>query len=312
MQSLHDVRLAQIWVQMEGTYACAAEDSCAGEAGDSHACEAEGADGPEGFREINIESKLLDVSLEGLDAVHKAMQAAACLAAQLVNVQDTLEFVSDTIVSDTMHSMRLQHPGDDLETRSAVGLLEIDQLLRQLAANEAPPLPVAAEEALKLLQRHMQDVVLLSCSRFIAQTELWSKGISWELLRRLVAAFGQEALDDDSLWSRLGNSKYHVFTQGVRFGERKHRHGRGGRKSRRTPIVVVATTEPGSWEGEPMRLPVPAAPPPPPRPAKDARGSRGGALLAAARAPLDLSLCGCVPVGEPMSLPVAMLPTSYS
>jgi len=219
-----------------------------------------------------------------------------------------LEFVSDTIVSDTMHSMRLQHPGDDLEMRSAVGLLEIDQLLRQLAANEAPPLPVAAEEALKLLQRHMQDVALLSCSRFIAQTELWSKGISWELLRRLVAAFGQEALEDDSLWSRLGNSKYHVFTQGVRFGERKHRHGRGGRKSRRTPKVVDATTELGSWEGEPMRLPVPAARPPPPRPP----GARGSALLAAARAPLDLSLCGCVPVGEPMSLPVARLPTSHS
>jgi len=307
MQSLHDGRLAQVWVQMEGTYACAAQDSCAGEAGDPYACEAEGADGSEGRREINIESKLLDVSREGLNAVHKAIQAAACLAAQLGNVLDTLQFVSDTIVFDSMHSMRSQHPGDDLELRSAVGLLVIDQLLGQVAANEAPPLPVAAVEALRLLQRHMQDVALLSCSRFIAPTELWTKGISFELVRRLVVAFGQEALEDDSLWSRLGNSKYHVFTPAMGFGVRKHRRVRGGRNSRRTPQGVVVTTGPGSWEGEPMRLPVPAARPlvllPP--------GARGSALLAAAHGPLDVRLCGCLPVGEPMSLPVARFPTSH-
>jgi len=229
MQGLHDGRLAQIWLQMVGrplpydTYAGEAEDTCAGEAEDTYAGEAEGADGLEGFREIDIEGKLLEVSLEGLDAVLKARQAAACLAAQLANVQHTLEFVSDT-----MHSMRLQHPGDVLEMRSARGLLEIDELLRQPAANEAPPLPVAAVDALKLLQRHMQDVALLACSRFIAQTELWSKGISWELLRRLEAAFGQEALEDDSLWSRLGNAKYHAAAgaAGRRVGEKAAVSGR--------------------------------------------------------------------------------------
>ena len=64
----------------------------------------------------------------------------------------------------------------------------------------------------------------------------------------LLFAFGHAALQDDGLWSRIGNSKYHIFTNGVRFGERKHRHGRGGRMSRRMPW---------SWSSaEPMQFDV--------------------------------------------------------
>ena len=40
-------------------------------------------------------------------------------------------------------------------------------------------------------------------------------------------------LQDLSFFYRLGNSKYNVFTPGACFGERKHRHARGGRKSRK-------------------------------------------------------------------------------
>ena len=39
-------------------------------------------------------------------------------------------------------------------------------------------------------------------------------------------------LQDLSFFYRLGNSKYNVFTPGACSGERKHRHGRGGRNSR--------------------------------------------------------------------------------
>jgi hypothetical protein len=60
-----------------------------------------------------------------------------------------------------------------------------------------------------------------------------------ELLSRLQAVFTYTEIQDDDLWARLGNSKYHVFTQGSRFGERKHRHGRGGRNSRSTVIRLT-------------------------------------------------------------------------
>jgi len=221
--------LRQIWLQMVGrprdqhpmqVGGAEGADGLEGEAEGA----GEGADGLEGFRWINIQGKLCERSLEGLDAVLKARQASACLAAPLANVQHTLR-------AWTRSSMRLQHPGDVLEMRSARGLLEIDELLQD--APRLRRLPVAAVDALKVLQKKMHDVALLACSRFIAQTELWAKGIGVELLCRLRAAFG-EALDDDYLWSRLGNSKYHLFTEGQHFGLRKHRHGRGGRKSRRS------------------------------------------------------------------------------
>jgi len=257
---------------------------------DTHAGESEDADyaRQEGFREIHIAGEMLKVSLDGLAAVHKTTQAAACLQAQLATVKHTVEYVSNTT--------RLQvfkHPGgDDLELRSARALRKVDDLLRQQAAKEAPPLPRAAVENLRLLQRCIQDVALLACSRGIDQKALQSKGIPPELFGRLEAAFGQAALQDDLLWSRLCNSKWHVFTHFL-FGKRKHRHGRLGRKSRRSqtdaaedeasaeggdpvanssaassdlpagataaPARVATTSAASSWEGvgEAMHLPVP-------------------------------------------------------
>ena len=59
-------------------------------------------------------------------------------------------------------------------------------------------------EHLRAIQKHAQDVTTLACSRFISQLTLRRQGIPPELLSRLEAAFGQAALQDDSLWSRLG------------------------------------------------------------------------------------------------------------
>jgi len=137
---------------------------------------------------------------------------------------------------------------DKLERRAALALLEVDELLRQQAEEEAPPLPTAAVQDLKQLQQRYQDIAVLACSRGINQSLLQGKGIPDVLLARLEAAFGQ-ALQDDGLWSRLGNSKYHIFTQGVQFGERKHRHGRGGRKSRRGKGEGNDSTVAGDPEG---------------------------------------------------------------
>jgi hypothetical protein len=94
-------------------------------------------------------------------------------------------------------------------------------------------------DELKLLQRHAQDIAVMACSRFINQATLQSRRIPTELLSRLQAVFTYTELQNDDLWARLGNSKYHVFTEGSHFGERKHRHGRGGRKSRSTVIRLT-------------------------------------------------------------------------
>jgi len=269
----------------------------------------------ENFFKIDITAELLKITTDALGMVAKATQAADCLRAQLAYVKYTLEYVFDTI----QFQFFKDSDSDYLESRAARALDEVDELLRQQATKEAPPLPAAAVEYLRLLQRHLQDVALLACSRFLDPTVLQSKGIHPDLLARLEAAFGQAALQDDSLWSRLGNSKYHVFTPGLHFGERKHRHGRGGRKSRRSQSDTAedeASTETGNpatssaasssadlpaattaaparvtttsdWEsalGEPMRIPVPPTSIEPP-----AKNLKGGAALAGARTPADFS-----------------------
>ena len=211
------------------------------------------AEQEEGFHEIDINGELFRVSCDGVREVEKAMLADDCLRLQLAPVKWILEYVSDTAAWQASDAAYLPRDdvtaGDDVESRAAWALCHVDELLRQQADQEAPPLPALALESMKLLQRHLQDIALLACGRFVSQTILQSKGIQHELLRRLEAAFGQAALQDDGLWSRLGNSKFHCFTPGARFGERKHRHGRGGRKSRRLSqeadaTAVAATDEP--------------------------------------------------------------------
>ena len=194
--------------------------------------------GQDGFHDIDIAAELLRLASWGLSSVQKATCLAECLRKQLASVSHTLTYLMN------MPAHYHQHPGcDDLELRAARALVTVDELLRN---QTVPPLPPAAVDELKLLQRHAQDIALMACSRFINQATLQSKGIPTELLSRLQAAFTYSGIQDDHLWSRLGNSKFHVFTQCRKFGERKHRHGRGGRKSRRNPGGAVddeASTE---------------------------------------------------------------------
>ena len=197
--------------------------------------------GQDGFLDIDIAAELLRLASWGLSSVQKATCLAECLQWQLASVSHTLTYLMN------MPAHYHQHPGwDDLELRAARALIEVDTLLRNQTVRTAPPLPPAAVNELKLLQRHAQDLAMMACSRFINQATLQSRRIPRELLSRLQAVFTYTEIQNDDLWARLGNSKYHVFTQGSRFGERKHRHGRGGRKSRRNPGGAVddeASTE---------------------------------------------------------------------
>ena len=172
--------------------------------------------------EIDIAAELQRVASEGVAAI---VAGAECLQVQLAYTSNTFMAFMTTV----------HWPGDGLELRAAHALNEVDELLRQQTAQEAPALPPAAVEQLKLLQRHAQDVVVLVHSRYIDQKILQcKKGIPTELLLCLEATFGTGFIHDDdvSLWSRLGNSKYHIFTRGLRFGDRKHRRrGNGERRA---------------------------------------------------------------------------------
>jgi len=205
------------------------------------------------FCEIDIAIELDRLSSEGLRFVEAPTLQAGDLPAQLANVHHTLRYVS------TVAQWPLILHDDMLEWRAALALLDVDELLRQQAEEEVPPLPTAAVQDLKQLQQRYQDIAVLACSRGIDQSLLQGKGIPEVLLARLQAAFGH-ALQDDGLWSRLGNAKYHIFTQGARFGERKHRHGRGGRKSRRREAEAEGNDStgaaPSAIMAEPMHVPV--------------------------------------------------------
>ena len=190
--------------------------------------------GQDGFLDIDIAAELLRLASWGLSSVQKATCLAECLQLQLASVSHTLTYLMN------MPAHYHQHPGwDDLELRAARALIEVDTLLRNQTVRTAPPLPPAAVDELKLLQRHAQDIAVMACSRFINQATLQSRRIPTELLSRLQAVFTYTEIQNDDLWARLGNSKYHVFTEGSHFGERKHRHGRGGRKSRSTVIRLT-------------------------------------------------------------------------
>jgi len=174
---------------------------------------------------VDIAAEIQRMASEGVAII----AGAEFLQVQLAHTSNTLAFMP------TVHL-----PGDGLELRAALALQEVDDLLLlSQTAQAAPALPPAAVmQQLKALQRHAQDVVVLVHSRYINQNILQCRGIPTELLRCLEATYGTGLFKDDSLWSRLGNSKYHIFGNGVRDRGRKHRH-RGSSGHRRAAAVAA-------------------------------------------------------------------------
>ena len=122
--------------------------------------------------EIDIIAQLVDTASHGLTLLGNATDD---LQVWLMHVRETLELVTKSTPS--FH----HRPGADehsLEKRAAASLICIDELLKQLTAMEAPPLPPEAIMELRMLQRHMQDAAVLLCSRFIDQRPLQNRGMS--------------------------------------------------------------------------------------------------------------------------------------
>ncbi len=86
-----------------------------------------------------------------------------------------------------------------LELRAGTALIEVDKVLRQQPMH---PLPRPAVRELLLLEKHVQDLVILSCSRFICKTMLQSEGIpgcwcAWP--RPLLSILEQQRKESTSL-----------------------------------------------------------------------------------------------------------------
>ena len=177
-----------------------------------------------GFQEIDIDiaAELLHIADEGLAVVANAVHLADCLLlrVQLGDISDTFADIKTTPADYHQH-----YRGDYLELRAANALKQVDELLRQQTALEAPPLPPAAIAELKVLQRHAQDVAVLLCGRFIDQRILRTRRIPAEMLHRLNTSFTATSLADVTLRSRLGNSKTKVFQPGVSYGPGKRTRG---------------------------------------------------------------------------------------
>ena len=86
--------------------------------------------------------------------------------------------------------------GDDLEPRAAQAMDMIDVLVNRLQGT-------SVWQSLKIVQKQMQDIVNLLCSRGLDQQIM--RGIPPELRARLEKAFGRvlDLKEDDSLSSRF-------------------------------------------------------------------------------------------------------------
>ena len=192
----------------------------------------------------DITAELRRLSSEGLPVIEHA-----CLLAESLRTQ--LAYVHTTFRRFAVHQRH--SPDDDLELHAATALRQVDELLRQQQAREAQPLPALAVNMLKRVQRCAQDAAVLANSRWIDQRIMRRQKIPSELALRLERSFGVAASDDD-LWTRLGNSKYNVFTKGRQFGsKRESRRCRGGKREGKAAGTGTYTLQNLS---EPIRIPL--------------------------------------------------------
>ena len=113
-----------------------------------------------------------------------------------------------------------------LEPEMAHALLAVYRTWQQTALPE-----------LSVLMNHLQDLVIMLCSRGVNQKLMKKGGLPDELKIRLELAFPTGALSDAVLWSRLGNSKHQVFQRVIDVVRtpdgRRRKHARRGRRWRR-------------------------------------------------------------------------------
>lgn len=117
----------------------------------------------------------------------------------------------------------------------SAGLQRADEGAVERAAGEALKFVGSALQVLhgthslslaKKALQDTQDVLILACSRFLDPESLQKKGIPLSLRKKVCEACDEDVVADNGFWSRLGCAKYHLFTHGVRFSNRKPKKNR--------------------------------------------------------------------------------------
>lgn len=140
---------------------------------------------------IDIEAELLQVATEGLSVIQR-----------IKILQDPLACIRHFFTELMMKGCTLDGDSNVDELRAANCLKHVDKLMRT---------HVQQLQDLRQLRIHVQDSLVLLCSRCIDQKELQCCGLPKELRVRLNAAMGEKALENLNFLSWLGNSKQHIF-----------------------------------------------------------------------------------------------------
>jgi len=185
---------------------------------------------------INIPKELKRRACEAACSLKEAMTVAVETSPQFASIHDFLDYVIVT----TDLSLK---PECTLELDAAKALTNINDVIDQQALGEALQLPENSVQALKILQMHLRDLVILACSRNTEQSVFRTQGIPTVLRLRLEKVFGIDLKRNEKLWGNLGNSKFHIWNNGQRFKKRKHRHGRGSRMARFSLADAVCDSE---------------------------------------------------------------------
>ena len=73
---------------------------------------------------------------------------------------------------------------------------------------------------IKAFQKLATDVLILACARHIPEADLEGSGLPQSLMDSLSFAVGFDIACNEHLHSRLGTSKYNVFTRGAKYYRR--------------------------------------------------------------------------------------------
>ena len=140
--------------------------------------------------------------------VEAAQNAADSISAANVRLAaselDRAKQLMDAVATATQEDIAV-------ERAAAYALALVDSAVQQFGVD------------VKQAQKDTQDVLILACSLSLGTDELREQGIPDRLREKLCAAAQQDITADSYLWSRLGNSKFQLFTKGMKFDDRPRR-----------------------------------------------------------------------------------------
>lgn len=168
------------------------------------------------FRTVDVDADLLKVATEALTVIQRE---------GLNSMQNMLSGIQQ-FFSDLASQKICPSDGHLIELRAANCFKYVDKLHE----TRVEFLSLAAKADLRQLRIQTADILVMSCSRFVDQEELYhDRGLPQKLRARLEATLGSgtHSLTTNLRWlSLFGNSKHQIFEAGVSFRSRRSRHPR--------------------------------------------------------------------------------------